>query len=210
MCLAYFKQIMPAHDFKIYEVAQNQFPKDAEECDGYVITGSPAGVYDEFDWIQNLEEFIRTCHQHKIKTLGICFGHQILAKALGGTVIKSDKGWGIGVIKMQLDNKSKWIPSSEAELNSMLYSHQDQVTKLPQNAKLIGGTQFCPIGFFEIEDHIFSMQGHPEFNRHYAKSRYDTRVERIGKATYDKAIESLSLATHEQVIGKWIKSFFEN
>jgi GMP synthase-like glutamine amidotransferase len=203
----YFKTIMPGVEFKTYNVGFNDFPKSIDECQGWVITGSPASCYDDFDWIEKLKTFTLECHKHKKKLLGICFGHQLIASALGGRVEKSDKGWGVGVRKFKIKETLDYM-QPKLEACSLLFSHQDQVLDLPPNSTLIGSDSFCPNQIFSIEKHIFSIQGHPEFTRKYAKERFDTRVERLGVDVHKEAIDSLALETDEDIIGAWIRKFF--
>ena len=143
------------------------------------------------------------------KTLGVCFGHQLLAVALGGIVERSEKGWGAGVMPANVVHKVPWMKNHLNDGYDILYSHQDQVTRLPIDATLIATSEFCPNNTYCIHDIVFSMQGHPEFTRDYAKSRYDTRVDKLGQKTYDDAINSLDKKTDEMIVGDWIKEFFE-
>lgn len=201
---------MPQMEIKSYLVAQGEFPNNIDECEGYIITGSPASSYDPEPWIIKLEEFIRQCNSHQKKLLGICFGHQIIAKALGGEVVKSDKGWGVGVMPIEVVEYKPWMSPQDKNQYNMLYSHQDQVIKLPEAATLLAASNFCPISAYSIGEHIFSLQGHPEFTRDYAKKRYDSREEKLGKQTYQQAIATLSNPTDEILIGKWILNFFKS
>ena len=208
MCMQYLKKILPEEEIKSYLVAQGVFPQEIDECTGYIITGSPASSYDQEPWIQQLEEFIQRCHTKKKKVLGICFGHQIIAQALGGEVEKSSKGWGVGVKTATLVSSTPWITLSQGQSFSMLYSHQDQVSKMPPEAKLVATSDFCSINAYCIGEHIFSIQGHPEFTRTYAKNRYDARKDLLGSEIYTGAAASLQNSTDEELIGKWILNFF--
>ena len=210
MMLNYLKGIMPDQEFKHYRVATNIFPKDIEECEGYIITGSPASCYEDLGWIKNLIEFIKKLHAQKKKMLGICFGHQIIAHALGGEVKKSEKGWGLGIREFDIVKNSKWMtPELESDKCSLIFFHQDQVITLPPNGTQIGTDSFCENQIYSIEEHIFCIQGHPEFTAEYAEMR---TTQLIGKITQEFCLERVSsLKDHADsfLFGKWIKRFFQ-
>lgn len=210
MMMDYLKTIMPDQQFKTYCVAQNIFPDHIDECEGYIITGSPASCYDDLDWIKKLIELIKEIDTKKKKLLGICFGHQIIAHALGGEVVNSDKGWGIGVRTFDILSYNKWMtPNLKDNKCALLFSHQDQVTKLPPGGVNLASDPFCEFQVYLVGDHIFSVQGHPEFTTEYSEQRYSTRIDRIGKDVYEKGIESLKIPTDHLAFGMWIKNFFE-
>lgn len=160
---------MAEHDFTLseYRITEGHFPDSPTECDAYLITGSPKGVYDDEPWIGQLQAFIRAVHERQHKLVGICFGHQILAHALGGHAEKSEKGWGIGRHTVEVHSQRPWM---EPPLPSggFYFCHQDQVTTLPTAAKRLAGNDFCPNGMFvigdeEFGDRVFGLQAHPEF-----------------------------------------------
>ena len=206
--LKYLQRILPQETIKTYQVAQGDFPNDINECAAWIIGGSPMSAYENESWLKDLETFFLECHKNKKKVLGICFGHQLIAQALGGKVERSDKGWGIGVREFKILKEKKWMNSPKLEKCSLLFSHQDQVTELPEEATILAQDDFCKIQMYCVDNHVFSIQGHPEFTRAYAKERYDSRKENISPSTYEKAINSLMDLTHEDQVGKWIAQFF--
>ena len=209
MLMDYLRKYFDPKNLKEYMVAQGEFPADINECEGWIITGSPASCYDNEIWIHQLINFVQDCHKNTKKVLGICFGHQLLAHALGGKVEKSNKGWGVGVRNFSILRNTPWMKSNKKD-SSLLFSHQDQVTELPPSAKLIATDNFCPNQIFSIDDHIFSIQGHPEFTKEYAKSRYDSRVEALGESVHKEALRSLTKEGDDKLYGQWIKDFFED
>ena len=135
---------------------------DPGRLDAILITGSPAGVYDELNWIAPLEDFVRAAHDKSIPMAGICFGHQLIAQALGGTVRKSEKGWGIGrhVYRLAPDNGV-----IHGESIAIVCSHQDQVITPPASARTIMSSDFTPhAGLLYANGTTLSVQPHPEFD----------------------------------------------
>lgn len=195
--------------FHIYDLQQDQYPDSVDECDAYVITGSGASVYDDEGWIRKLQHFVVSLHAAKVKLVGICFGHQMVAQALGGVTTAAHNGWGVGVSTSDVLNRSTIVPSNVSEF-SLVVSHKDQVTELPRDAELLAGSDFCPYAMFKVEDHILTFQGHPEFSKGYSRAVMDWREEILGPETYRKGVASLARPTDEKDVAEWIMSFIEN
>ncbi|MFK7800471.1 MAG: type 1 glutamine amidotransferase [Anaerolineae bacterium] len=197
------------HDYRITE---DDFPNSPAECDGYIITGSPAGAYDTHPWIPKLSQFIRDTHAAGIKMVGICFGHQILAHALGGEAKKSEKGWGMGLREFNLETEERpeWLtlPADNGECN-LYFCHQDQVVTLPKNAKRLAGSEFCPNAMFTLDDQILGMQGHPEFTN----KTMDVTVDYFTGKLDDDFIEEVVSTTQtevnpdDKVAAEWVVNF---
>lgn len=142
------------YEFDVWNVVDGKFPNTPNCSDGWLITGSKFSVYDDFDWIKKLEEFSRFCLDESIPMVGVCFGHQLLAKALGGEVKQASQGWGVGVHRYESELGKLCLPAW----------HQDQVLKPPECAQIIGSSSFCPIAILKYGDRALSFQPHPEFN----------------------------------------------
>ena len=206
MFISLFKSIDPEMDFNKYDVQLDQYPQTPEECDVYLITGSKYSVYDEEPWIQKLEKFVLELHESKFPMLGICFGHQMIARALGGKTEAAEKGWGVGVQNYRTTSSHTWI-NPALEQFSLLASHMDQVTKLPEGAELIAESEFCPLAAFRIEDHVLTFQGHPEFQKAYSKALLNLRQEILGPKVFAAGIKSLEQIIHPQQITYWMLNF---
>ncbi|MFT6957522.1 MAG: GMP synthase-like glutamine amidotransferase [Halieaceae bacterium] len=196
----------PTIEFVTYDVESGVFPESVDEVDAYLITGSKSSVYDDKDWIRKLENFVRDLHDHKKKLVGICFGHQIIARALGGLAEKSSKGWGVGLHTHQFTRSAAWHDQGEANFN-ILVSHQDQVTRLPEGATALAGSEFCENAVSQIGDHILTFQGHPEFVLEYSREIMEFRRGMIGEEVYCNGIASLASAPENERIGGWILNF---
>ncbi|MCJ8332579.1 MAG: GMP synthase [Lentisphaeria bacterium] len=194
-------------ELEIFDVMAGQYPAiDAYEA--FLLTGSAASVYDGDTWILVLIQFIKTLHEQKKKTVGICFGHQLIAYALGACVEESERGWGIGSRDIQILYKADWM-NNEADL-CLLYSHRDQVETLPEGAVIIAGSSHCPIAVYQIGSHILGIQGHPEFSADYAEALMEARLEIIPSETIKPARESLTKKCDNDLIRQWILRFISS
>jgi GMP synthase-like glutamine amidotransferase len=188
-------------------VAQDEFPAAPDECDAYVITGSPRGAYDSDPWISDLMQFIRDGVQAGKKFIGICFGHQVLAQALGGHVEKSEKGWGLGLKTLEISQAKPWMNGQQGQM-ALYFAHQDQVKRLPPDAELLGGSEFCPVGLYTIQDQIFGIQGHPEFSRSIMSDIVKRQKLNGDVAVAAAAEASLEAGTPDDlIVAHWIVNF---
>jgi len=154
-------------EFEVYQVINNIFPKDINECEGWLITGSRHGAYEAHDWIPPLEKFIRDLYSADIPLIGVCFGHQIIAKALGGIVEKFKGGWTVGPQVYKNED------GQEIRLNAY---HQDQVISAPECATHISGNETCKNAIIIYDNKVFTMQPHPEFSNTYIRELIDARA----------------------------------
>ncbi|WP_454273534.1 type 1 glutamine amidotransferase [Roseovarius sp. MBR-154] len=141
-------------DFVTYSVVDEEFPDGPQDADGWLVTGSKHGAYEDHAWIAPLEDLIRAIHAEGLPMVGICFGHQIIAQALGGTVVKHPDGWRVGPTQYEIEG-------TPLTLNAW---HQDQVIAVPEGAEVVGRAEGCDIAALRYGDRIFTVQPHPEFN----------------------------------------------
>lgn len=188
-------------ELETYDVQAGRFP-DAGAHAAYLVTGSPAGVYDPLPWIAPLQDFIREAEQAKI--VGVCFGHQVMAEALGGHVIKSPKGWGTGLQRYEIVHAEPWL-DGEREV-AIPASHQDQVVRQPPNTEVVARSDFTPFAALAWTDRqAISFQFHPEFSVGYARALIEKRYDRVNDP--DAALASLDAPNDSERVGGWIRNF---
>lgn len=201
-------RVDPNIEFRHYDVEHGEYPEELNECDGYVITGSKMSVYDDESWIQVLLKFVQQLHKHKKKLVGICFGHQLVAEALGGKTQPAAGGWGVGVHENHILIKESFMDPC-VEAFALVVSHKDQVSKLPDGAELLASSDFCPNAMFRIDNHILTFQGHPEFTKAYAKDLMEMREEVLGEDKFNAGMNSLSKPHDREIIANWIVRFIK-
>lgn len=151
--------------FRTWHVEEMEFPDDVRECEGWLITGSRHGAYEDHPFIPKLETFIRDAIAAKVPLVGICFGHQIIAQALGGTVERFDEGWAVGPQDYDFGDET-------LTLNAW---HRDQVTKRPEGAEVAATNAFCENAALIYGDDAFTVQAHPEFHDDFVEGLMRTR-----------------------------------
>ncbi|MGS4944166.1 type 1 glutamine amidotransferase [Meridianimarinicoccus sp. RP-17] len=192
----------PGRRFTGWAVHEMAFPEGPDAADGWLLSGSRYGAYDPMPFIQPLEDFIRAARDARIPMVGICFGHQIMAQALGGRVEKSAKGWGFGRQTYAIDGLG------EVALSAI---HQDQVTRAPDGAELIGRNDFCPIAALRYGDWGLSVQPHPEFDPALMGEFLDLR-DRDGEFDEDLIAQARSVLDkpHDCTpVAAWLGDFLE-
>lgn len=208
MFAALLKQHAPEFELQIFDVCAGEFPATLDVCDAYLTTGSRASVYDEIDWIQRLKAFVRELHTASKPFVGVCFGHQMLAEALGGRVIKAATGWGAGVHNIEITQPEAWMTPAATQLR-LQFMHQDQIAHLPPGGVALGGAAHCPIAIFRVGRTMLGIQAHPEFTPDYVGALLDDRVALIGAEKCAAAQASLRQTTDEGLITRWIAEFLK-
>lgn len=197
--------------FKNYAVLEDEFPVSVAECDGYVVTGSRFSVTDETPWMLHLEKFLRDCVANKRPVFGICFGHQILAKALGGEVRKADQGWQLGLQNYQITSKPDWMAEAPDQLRINAI-HQDQVVTLPDGAEVIATAPQCPVAGLVYGDAAASFQAHPEFTLDFEKDLLKTYSgvtlpKELAQEAL-KGVKARDAETDSPLIARMVRRFF--
>ena len=201
----------PSATFSVWDVEEGVYPSDSDVAtvDGFIITGSKSSAYEDKEWIRDLERLVQELHARRKKMVGICFGHQVIARALGGTVAKSDKGWGVGVNVYSI---SELPVQGDDEVCAgflkLVASHQDQVTVLPPGARTLVSNEHCENAGFVIGEHVLTLQGHPEFSAEYSEAIMAFRHDMIGAERVAQGRASLVTHQHEGPrVARWMVDF---
>ena len=206
MFIALLSQQDPELEFVVYDVEQGDYPEHIDDVDAYLITGSKTSAYDDKPWIAPLMDFVRELHRRQKKLVGICFGHQLIAQALGGKTEKSPKGWGVGLHTHCFTAVPAWHDQGALEFD-ILVSHQDQVMQSAPGARVLAGSDFCENAVCQVDDHILTFQGHPEFVPTYLRGIMELRREMIGEPVYSAGMASLATEPQGQRVARWILDF---
>ncbi len=156
----------PGQVWDVYDVEHGAFPEDVSRYDGFVITGSRYSVYEDRPWIKGLLELVREIHRREIRLVGVCFGHQTVALALGGEVALNPRGWDIGLKELSLTESAKRLAAFEEAPNPLriLVTHMDVVTRLPHRAVRLAYSERTEFEMFTMGRTVLSLQGHPEYD----------------------------------------------
>ena len=187
-------------EFAVWRAHDGELPASVDAAEAWIVTGSRHAVYEDHPWLPGLEALTRAAHAERRPMAGLCFGHQLMAKALGGRVEKSPKGWGIGV--------HEW-DAGGAPLR-LVAAHQDQVAEVPPGARVTAASAFCPVAALEWPDApMLAWQGHPEFDAGFARALIETR--RGGpypEALADEALATLDAPLDREAVAARIAALF--
>ena len=203
---ALFAALLPDVELVAYDVIAGQLPADPHECDGWLATGSRHSVNEDLAWIDAAGRFVRDVRATDVPFVGVCFGHQLLAHALGGTVERHPGGWGAGVQRLDIVRAEPWMEPA-ADACHLHFMHQDQVTRAPADAVVLGRADHCEVAMFRVGDTMLGVQAHPEFTVAYAEALLTDRTERIGGDQAAAALASLTIPTDEAVVARWVARF---
>ncbi len=197
-------------EYETFSVIAGEMPPSIDTCDGWLITGSRHGVYDQLEWMTPLQGFIGELATAKIPLIGVCFGHQIIARALGGEVVKSDKGWGVGLHQYDVEQTCAWMKTDSRQVGVYAF-HQDQIVQCPATAKVFLSSAFCPYAGLSYGDSIISVQAHPEFEAAYEIALLDM----FGGSVVPEEVAEQARATmsggnsaDSVLMASWFSNFF--
>lgn len=194
-------------DYEVIPAFDGNTLPDPGDLQAVLITGSAAGVYDELAWLAPLRDFIRKAYAVEAPMLGICFGHQIMADALGGEVRRSEKGWGLGRHNYRVVHRPDFMADAAPAL-SIACSHQDQVIVPPAAAKVILASEFTPnAGLLYKSGRAMSLQPHPEFADDYTMALAELRRGIAPDAVVEAAVASLGNPSDSAAMGRYLTRF---
>lgn len=187
------------YDVRTFSVVDNVFPVGPNVADAWLISGSRHGAYEDHNWIPPLEALIRSIRDAGKPLIGICFGHQIIAKALGGKVEKFADGWAVGRHEYTVGD----VP---IVLNAW---HQDQVVERPEGATLLGSSPFCENAVLAYGPNILTMQPHPEFTASVVEELIKHRSQTVPKPIVARAKAELAEPVDNSIVYEWLASVLE-
>lgn len=208
----FMRRADPALEFQGWRTVEGEFPASPDEADGWIVSGSKHGVYEDHAWIPPLKDFIRAAAKMGAPVVGVCFGHQIMAEALGGRAEKSQKGWGLGPQEYEVSLRPSWMSDAPARLRIGAV-HQDQVTVTPPDATRIATSAFCEnaaLLYGDIErPYALSIQPHPEFTVEFL-TRLITARRGVGlpEKDADSALAALDGERPPALDGDWAAKWF--
>ncbi|HZY67109.1 MAG TPA: type 1 glutamine amidotransferase [Devosia sp.] len=194
--------------FETIKLSDGQPLPDPSTLDATLVMGSAAGVYDKhYPWMDPLRDFIRGAYAARTPMVGICFGHQIIADALGGDVRKSEKGWGLGRHVYNLRSRPAPIASALPEF-AIACSHQDQVIAPPAEAETFLASEFTPhAGLMYRNGAALTLQPHPEFEDDYTLALAELRRGLAPDHVVDTALNSVSRRSDSREVGGYLAAF---
>ena len=184
-----------------------QLPQSVSECDGWITSPARASVTDDVAWITDTADFLREAVAREVPFAGVCFGHQLMAQALGGTVERWASGWCVGVHAYDVVEPQPWMTPPAAQFH-LVASHEDQVTRLPEGAHLIATSADCRHAAFAVGRRAIGLQPHPDFTVELSAALLDLRAELIGASTVAAARATLRTPPDRELWARWLVNFF--
>jgi len=197
-----------AMDWRVYDVTRGELPTAVADCDGYLVSGSRHGAYDDLPWLEPLSEWLRRAAGTRHPLVGLCFGHQIIGQALGGRVVKARQGWGIGLGRYQVLRSEPWMDPPRTSF-VVPVCHQDQVVELPRGAARLARNDHCENFVVRFPGRVLGIQGHPEFEPGFLRDLIAWRREVLPAAVHNAALASLELAPDSALLTRWILNFLD-
>ena len=191
-----------------YDVINDKYPECIDIYDGFLITGSIESVYSNKLWVKRLEKYISNIIKiHQKKIIGICFGHQLIAQALGAKVVKMQKNVGLGSRSVNIVNVKPWMTPFKKNL-SVQFSHYDHVIDLPKECEVIADSDYTPVQIFQYRDLALGFQAHPEMcKRHSHRLLYENRNK--FQCCIDQALERLKQEDNSAFLAHWMVNFLQ-
>jgi GMP synthase-like glutamine amidotransferase len=199
--------VRPGWQVTAFDLPKGQFPEDVQGFDGFLIGGSPSSVHDEDAWIGRLFTVIREAHAAGKPLAGACFGHQAIAKALGGTVGPNPGPFVLGTAETEVVAPAPWM--EPVRTFRLAAAHGEQVTALPPGAEVVGRTEDCPAACYRIGDKVFATQYHPEMTPEFLSALVEEFAPHFTAEVGEAAKASLLHGTEGPRFAEWIARFFE-
>jgi GMP synthase-like glutamine amidotransferase len=189
-----------------YDADLGQLPDSVDECDGWIVSPGRPSVLDDERWIADTADVVRAAVDAERPFVGICFGHQLLARAMGGRVERAADGWGVGAKTYEIVETEPWMDPA-VERFELVASHEDQVVALPPGARLLATSAYCPNAAFALGDRAIGIQPHPELTADHSRILLSARRDLIGADRADTALSTLDRPLDRRLVAGWIARF---
>lgn len=197
----------PAAGFDVFFTSMDQFPRQLDDYDAILVTGSPCSVHDDHGWIARLIEVVHDAFERKLQIIGTCFGHQLIARAFGGNVGHNEQGWLIGNFTLRINGQFDWM-QPHAPTTALYHFNQERVTRLPEAAIAFARTDEYDNYGYTIADNVLCLQGHPE-QPHRAMVNFLNTTDGLSAEARAKAEAYIAAGEPDaQVWGEWMMRFF--
>lgn len=200
--------VRPDWQISVFAVKDGSFPRTLSGFDGIMITGSPASVHDPDPWISRLEKLVRDCVAARVPLFGACFGHQVIAKALGGTVEENPNGWVFGLAEAEATDRPDWARGI-GDRFSQYAAHIEQVTSLPDGARAWARADHCDTVGFVIGNFVFTTQNHPEMSHAFMSALIEEYGPKLPPDVVDTARSSMEGRADTDTFAEAVARFFE-
>jgi GMP synthase-like glutamine amidotransferase len=203
-----FASLLAAYPLEIttFDADHGELPSSPDDLDGWIISGARASVLDAAGWLDDTAAFVGQALAAERPVVGVCFGHQLLAKLSGGRVERAAGGWGLGVLPYEVVGRQPWMTPAVDRFR-LIASHEDQVVELPPDARLLASSDHCPNAMFALGARAVGVQAHPEFTVPGTRRLIDAREELVGVETAAAARTSLAEPPDAALVAGWIAAF---
>ncbi len=203
-----FRRVFGNLQMDPFFICDGLFP-DLKDFDVFICTGSRSSVYDPEDWIYALGSLMTDIEAFGKKFIGVCFGHQMIAHALGGKVGPARGGWNIGIHDFRVIAEKDWMKPKRKKFSIPMLC-QDHVVELPPYGEVLAESIYCPYAALQVGNNFLGFQGHPEFTKNYDKAVYDSRADRIDPDKIEEADKTMNRKIDPALIESWVMNFLKS
>ena len=197
----------PEIELATFDLPAGQWPLDLDECDAWITTGSRHSVYDDLPWILRMADLVRRLDRERRKLVGVCFGAQMIAHALGGEVARAPAGWQVGIKETRVKVARPWMAPA-ADTFRILHMNGDQILTPPERLRVLGSSDGVPVSVIAVGEHFIGFQGHPEFEPAYSAVLMEARRGiLIPEEVVELGLSSLAQRADTRLLSEWITRF---